>query len=258
MTQHVIGAQLYTVRQYTKTIEDVRETLKKVAQIGYTAVQVSGFGPVDTKEVAQAAEDNGLTICCTHVGWDDFLKDADAVIEKHQAWKCTHPAIGGLWQDKYKGIDGIQVFADELAPVAEKLAKAGMDFSYHNHDHEFWKLPNGKTWLETLYDTIPAAHLKAELDVFWVQAGGADPAAWVRKMAGRQPLLHLKDMVMTEARERHFAPIGEGNMNWPAILDAARDSGVHWMLVEQDDCYGADPFEALATSYKNLRGMGLR
>jgi sugar phosphate isomerase/epimerase len=76
-------------------------------------------------------------------------------------------------------------------------------------------------------------------------------------MAGRQPLLHLKDMVVAN-KEVRFAPVGEGNLNWPAILEAARAAGVEHYVVEQDSSYEADPFDCLATSYRNLVKMGLR
>jgi sugar phosphate isomerase/epimerase len=143
-----------------------------------------------------------------------------------------------------------------LAPIAERLAQAGMDFSYHNHNHELARYGD-KTWLEMLYEQAPPEMLKAELDTYWIQAGGGDPVAWVRRCAGREPVLHLKDMAVTPEREQRMAEIGEGNMNWPAILQAAEESGVEWWLVEQDECYGRDPFESLAISYRNLRAMGL-
>ena len=94
-------------------------------------------------------------------------------------------------------------------------------------------------------------------DIYWIQAGGGDPAAWVTRCAGRQPLLHLKDMAVSPEREQRMAEIGEGNLNWSAILKAAGEGGVEWYLVEQDHCYGRDPFESLAISYHNLVGMGL-
>jgi len=49
MPKGTVGAQLYTVREYTQTLDDLKETLKKVAAAGYTAVQISGFGPIDPK-----------------------------------------------------------------------------------------------------------------------------------------------------------------------------------------------------------------
>jgi sugar phosphate isomerase/epimerase len=253
--ENVLGAQLYTVRAFTQTIEDVAVTLKKVADIGYMAIQISAFGPVDPKEVARLVEDNGLTVAITHMGWSRFQNEPDEVIAVHKMWSCVHTAIGSL-PGEYRSLDGLKRFLDELAPIAERLAQEGMDFSYHNHNHELARYGD-KTWLEMLYEQAPPEMLKAELDTYWIQAGGGDPVAWVRKCAGRQPVLHLKDMAVTPEREQRMAEVGEGNMNWPAILQAAGESGVEWYLVEQDECYGRDPFESLAISYRNLRAMGL-
>ncbi len=255
MAKGIAGAQLYSVREYTKTLDDVKTTLKKVAAAGYKAVQVSGFGPIDPKDVARLMQDNGLTVAATHVAWDRFLNDLDAVIEEHKLWGCKHPAIGGL-PAEYRSADGVQRFKDELTPIAEKLAAEGMDFSYHNHNHELAKY-NGRTWLDILYSEIPASVLKAEIDTYWIQAGGGDPAWWVEQLGRRQPLLHVKDMIVTPEREQRFAEIGEGNLNWPAIMEAAESVGVEYYLVEQDRSYDRDPFESLAISYRNLKAMGL-
>ncbi|NQU42161.1 sugar phosphate isomerase/epimerase [bacterium] len=100
-------------------------------------------------------------------------------------------------------------------------------------------------------------HFKAEIDVYWIQAGGGDPIQWIRKLGKRQPLLHLKDMTMAPGREQRFAEIGEGNMYFKGILEAAEEVGVEFALVEQDKCYDRDPFESLAISYRNLKAMGL-
>lgn len=256
MGKHVVAAQLYSVREYTQTIAGVAASLKKVAEIGYKAVQISGFGPVDAHEVAKLVEDNGLTVASTHVGWDRFTQDLDNLIEEHLLWKCQHPAVGSLPR-QYHSLEGLKRFVDELAPIAAKLANVGMDFSYHNHNHELARY-DGVTWLERLFDATPAEMLKFEIDTYWIQAGGADPAWWIRKCAGREPLLHLKDMTVTPEREQRFAEIGEGNLNWPAILQAAAESGVEWYFVEQDRSYDRDPFESLAISYRNLVKMGLR
>jgi sugar phosphate isomerase/epimerase len=233
----------------------VAETFKKVAEIGYSNVQVSGIGgEVDPKDVARIAQDNGLEISCTHIGFNRFLEDIDGVIEQHQLWNCKHPAIGGLGAE-YHCAEGVKRFIDELRPVAAKLAEAGMDFSYHNHSHELVKYGD-RTWLAMLYEDAPGDVVKAEIDTYWITHGGGDPAAWITKCAGRQPLMHLKDMCITEQREQRFAEIGEGNLNWSAIMAAAEQSGVEYALVEQDRTYDRDPFESLAISYRNLKAMG--
>ncbi|NQU41801.1 sugar phosphate isomerase/epimerase [bacterium] len=254
MAKPALGAQLYTVREFCKTIDDIEKTLEKVREIGYEHIQVSGFGPVDPKDVAKLFEKTGVKCCATHMGWNEFVDKTDEMVEVHQMWNCKHPAIGGLFKG-YEGAEGLKKFIDEMPPVLEKLAAASMDFSYHNHNHELIRIGE-PTWLEALYAQTDPKHLKAEIDVYWIQAGGGDPAQWVRMLGKRQPLLHLKDMTMSAGREQRFAEIGEGNMNFKTILDAAEEVDVEYALVEQDQCYGRDPFESLAISYRNLKAMG--
>ncbi len=259
MANGIAGVQLYSCREFTQTIEGVADTLKKVKDIGYKSVQVSGFGPVDPKDVAKLVADIGLDVGGTHVAWSRFLDDLDAVIEEHKMWNCKHAAIGGLFCEyNYYSAEGLKKFLDELAPVAEKLAAEGIDFSYHNHHHELMKYDLGKTWLQAVYEQASPDMLKAEIDVHWIVAGGGDPAQWVRDIGPRQPLLHLKDFILFgDDKERRFAPIGEGNLNWQAIIEAGEAVNVEYYLVEQDDCYGEDPFECLATSYRNLLALGV-
>ncbi|NLT72594.1 MAG: sugar phosphate isomerase/epimerase [Chloroflexi bacterium] len=255
MKRHVVGAQMYTVREFCQDRAGVRASMEKVAKIGYTAIQVSGFGDVSAKEIGAIAADNGLKIVSSHMDWERFMTDLDGIIEDHQVWDCSHPAIGGIFRG-YEGADGVKRFLDDLAPVALKLASAGMDFSYHNHSHEFAKY-GGVTWFQMMVDGSTAEQLKLEIDTYWVQHGGADPAYWIRYCGKRQPLLHLKDMVITPQREQRFGEIGEGNLNWASIFEAAEEVGVEWFLVEQDRSYERDPFESLAISYRNLKEMGL-
>ncbi len=249
------GAQLYTVREFTKTIDGVADAFKKSREIGYTGVQISAFGDVDPKDVARLVEDNGLTVAATHFGWPEFLEDLDRVIEIHQLWKCRNAAIGGLPKDYYC-LEGVDRFVSELTPVAEKLQAAGIAFSYHNHSHELVRY-DGRTWLERAYSAASGDSLNAELDVYWLVAGGGDPVQWIQNLGGRQPAIHFKDMQVNPDRTQRFAEVGEGNLNWPKIVEACRGADVEWALVEQDQCYGKDPYECLATSYRNMREMGI-
>ncbi len=265
MSKPILGAQLYSLRNYCKTLEDTVKTLEKVKAIGYTAIQLSGVAPMkdDPMGLAQAIRESGLTACCTHTNYDQLLNDTDTAIANHKAWGVRHVAIGSLPTQYAMDQAGIDAFVADIRKFLPKLQAEGMDFSYHNHSFEFFKLPDGRTWLQSLYETAPADVLKAELDVHWVTAGGGSPAAWIRGLGARQPLLHLKDFIMhrktAENRwdvERRFAPIGSGNLDWPEVFKAAEEVGVEYMLVEQDDCYGADPFGEMEKSYNFVRSFG--
>jgi hypothetical protein len=115
MKERVVAAQMYTVREFCKDLEGVKTSMEKVAEIGYTAVQVSGFGDVSAREVGKIAADNGLTIASSHMNWERFMTDLDGIIEEHQIWNCKHPAIGGIFRG-YEGVEGVKRFLDDLAP----------------------------------------------------------------------------------------------------------------------------------------------
>ena len=122
---------------------------------------------------------------------------------------------------------------------------------YHNHDFE-WEKYGNKRMIEYLQDEFP--QIGFILDTYWVQAAGGDSAAWLTKLSGRIPVIHFKDMSWFN-NSRRMAEVMEGNLNWPAIFAACGPAGVEYAMVEQDDCNGKDPFEALRTSFNNLKGV---
>jgi len=251
-----LGVQMYTLRKYCQDADGLDDALRRVREIGYRSVQVSGIGPIPAGQVADLCARHELEIGGTHVAWERFLNDLDTVIVEHRLWNCRHAAIGMIPPADYLSLEGLDRFLAELAPVAERLAEHGIDFSYHNHAHEFLHF-EGRPWLAHLLERAPAELLKVELDTHWVAAGGGDPAAWITACSGRMPLLHLKDFKVNGEFKRIFAPVGDGNLNWPAILAAAAAQPIDYYFVEQDTCYGEDEFACLRRSYEFLRAQGL-
>ena len=253
MAASQLAAQLYTVRDFTNTPADIATTMKKVKQLGYDAVQCSALGVIDAHELKRIVDGEGLTICATHTDYDRMRDEPQAVIDEHNLWGCKHAAIGGLPQE-YRSAEGYARFAKEASEVGKRLAEGGLTFSYHNHSFELEKF-NGRTGLELLYEESDPKYFNSELDTYWIQHGGGDPAAWIRKLKGRADIIHLKDMAM-DGRTQLFAEVGEGNLNWSAILDACKEADVEWYIIEQDTCQ-RDPFESLGISLRNLKEMGL-
>lgn len=254
MAGSAIAAQLYTVRQFTQTPADIAKTLRKVREIGYEAVQVSAFGPIDKKELRRILDAEGLCCASTHIKFEEMRDDTSRVADEHKLLGCDYPAIGGM-PASYRNPAGFHQFARDASDVAARLAEHGLTFGYHNHSFELQRLDD-RTGLDILIDESDPKTVTFEIDTYWIQHGGGCPAAWVRKVAGRIPLLHLKDMAILDG-EQVMAEVGEGNLDWPGILSAARESGVRWYFVEQDVCQ-RDPFDSLAMSLRNLRRMGLR
>ena len=255
MSNSVIAAQLYTLRNYLKTPEDIAETLKKVKEIGYDAVQVSGMGPIEPSSLKEICDKEGLTICATHISFDRMKNDFDAVVKEHKLWDCKYVGLGSMPKEfREKGKEGYMEFAKEASRIAKKLADNGLQFIYHNHKFEFEKF-DGLTGLDILFNESDKETFGFEIDTYWVQAGGADPVVWIKKMEGRMGVVHFKDMTI-QNDEQIMAEVGEGNLNWPDIIKACKEIGVKWYAVEQDRCQ-RDPFESLAISLKNMKKMGL-
>lgn len=252
----VIGAQLYTLREHMKTPADMAKTLQRVREIGYEAVQLSAHGPIEDAEMKKLVDDAGLFVAATHEKYDAIRDETQKIIDKLQLWECPNTALGGLPKD-FRNPEGYAAFARECVEPARTLKAAGIQFGYHNHSFELERLPDGRTALQTIAEESDPDAVAFEIDTYWIQHGGGDPAECLRTFAGRVPFIHVKDMVYVPPDGPTFCEVGEGNMNWPAILAAAKEAGVRWYLVEQDRCAG-DPFEALQQSYKNLRKMGLQ
>jgi len=253
MTATKIGAQLYTLRDYMKTPQDIAKTLHELKKIGYQAVQVSGIGPIEPKELKKILDGEGLLACATHTGYKRLLEDIEAVIEEHKILGASHVACPGLPSELHNG-EGYKKVAKELSQAGKILKENGLTLSYHNHHIEFEKYGD-KVGLEILFDESDPEYLQAEIDTYWVQYGGGDPAAWCRRLKGRLPLLHLKDMGVKEGKQI-MTEVGEGNLNWEAILNACEEAGTQWYLVEQDVCQ-RHPLESLKISLENMKRMGL-
>jgi sugar phosphate isomerase/epimerase len=182
------------------------------------------------------------------------MEDVDGLIADHKTLGCSLPGTGGIGGD-LRNAEGYRKFAAAVESAGGRLAKAGMTFIYHNHSAEFMKF-DGRTAIEIMAEASPK-HMGFELDVCWVQSGGADPAALIRKLGSRVPTIHCKDLGIGKDGKPHSMPVGRGNLNWPAILAAARDVGVKWLVVEvEDEHEKGDPFESLRVSIENLRKWG--
>ncbi len=248
-----ISAQLYTIREFCKTPEDIATSLAKVAGIGYESVQVSGIGEIDPHDLRKICDDNGLTICATHIPYADMVNDAQAVIDKHNILGCRYPGIGGMDADYKK--DGKYVeFAQDASEVAKTLAAAGHIFVYHNHSWEFEKIDH-RIVMDIFAEEGDPNYFMFELDTYWVAHGGGSPVAWINKLADRLPIIHFKDMTMI-GREQIMTEIGEGNLDWPGIVEACEAAGVEYYIVEQDTCQ-RDPFESLEISFNNIKSWGV-
>ena len=248
------AAQLYTVRDHCKTAADLQSSLKKVADMGYEGVQVSAVDAflteVSATELRKWLKDLGLTCCSTHRPWDRLLNHLDEEIEIHQILGCD---IIGIGMGPKHCIDGgpndWREWLAAVDPIVMRLARDDMFFAYHNHAIEF-EMKDGERAIDILVSESNP-YLQFILDTYWVVHAGADCVDWIQQIRGRIDVVHLKDKSVV-GWDTRYAPVGEGNLAWHSILPALHSSGTMWGVVEQDECYGEDPFDCLDRSLKYL------
>ena len=246
-----IAAQLYNAREYCKTPADIEASLRKAKSIGFDVIQVSGFGPCDPELLAAWVKEIGLEVCLTHIPWLRLADPAELkkVIAEHKKLGCPLIGLGSRPGDVYPNTyEGWTRFIKKAKEITTQIKGEGLDFSYHNHDFEYerWK---GVTAMDRLIEEVP--ELCITLDVFWVQAGGANPSKYIKKLEGRIKVIHFKDFRIVN-RARQFAEIGLGNLDWDEIIPLCKSTGVSCAAIEQDADWLVDPFESLAISREFL------
>lgn len=250
-----IGLILYTLRDYLKTKDDIARTFEKIKTIGYNNVEITSCGAVSNTELAKLLKDNELNAVSTHSSFDRMKNDFDRIVDEHREIGCSHMCVGSMPGDMRGKKEGYIEFAKQASEVGLRLAEVGMSFGYHNHNFEFHHF-DGVSGQQLFMDHGDPKGFQFEIDTYWVQAGGADPALWIEKAAGRVPTVHMKDMLMLDGNQV-FAEVGVGNLNWPAVLAACKKAGAKYLIVEQDRCY-RDHFESIAASIKNMKSWGLK
>lgn len=270
-----VAIQVYSVRD--DAAADMMGTLKKIAEMGYDGVEFAGFYGYGAEEIRAQLDTLGLKAVSSHVPFATLKSDLKATCEYHKILGCKYIAVPYLEPGDRPGTEAWPKTIADILEIGKYLSGEGIQLLYHNHDFEFTKV-DGKYALDMLYDAVPEEFLKTELDTCWVKFAGEDPAAYVRKYAGRAPVVHLKDFYVEGALKDaatpyalinadgtdsgakrstfEFRPVGHGIQNFPEILAASKDAGAEWVVVEQDMSPTRPPMEAAKMSREYLRSIG--
>lgn len=244
-----LGVQLYTVRDFMQTEEDVRETFRKLKALGYDQAQTAGCA-IPYEVFGQLAKEEGIEIVGTHDNFQLMCDDFDAALKNHQALNTMYMGVGIL--NKHTAAE-YEEFVKKANIVGEKLAPYGGRFTYHNHSHEFAALDDGRKGWNILVEGLNPETTSFVLDTYWIANAGGDVINWINKLSGRVDILHLKDKSVTpKSQNTYICEIGVGNLNWDGIIEAAHKAGVKYFVVEQDTCPG-DPFDSLKISAEFIR-----
>ena len=226
-----IAVQMYTLRDHG-TLD---EQLAAVEAAGVTAVETVGFQDSTAEELKALLDAHGIEAISSHVQLADLRSDLDAVVAFNKALGNDTIVMPYLAEDMRPTDEaGWAALGEELGGIATALEAEDMTLGYHNHDFEMVEI-GGRTALEVLFDAA-GPDLMAELDLAWIARGGLDPAEYLDRFDGRIFAVHAKDNAPEgEAPdERGFKALGEGVLDFDAILPAAEEAGTEWYIIEHD------------------------
>lgn len=243
MTTIPIGLQTYTVR--LQMADDPEGTLRQLATMGYDGLETFGGTtglPLSTRPLL---DELGLGVFGIHIGLAQLEEDVEGTAEYCHALGTEYVTIAYTSPEVHRDVPSL---AGRLNELGRRLRQEGITLSYHNHGAELEPYRD-TTVLAALLDATDGDTVMAELDVCWLKAGGVDPVEYLRRYAGRIPLVHMKDMTPDGVP----ADVGDGVLDMAAILRAAIEGGARYLIAENDN--PPNPLESARRSLDALRAL---
>jgi sugar phosphate isomerase/epimerase len=226
-----IAVQMYTLRDHG-TID---EQLAAVQAAGVTAVETVGTHDMEAMALKALLDEHGIEAISTHAQIADLRADLDGVVAFNRTLGNDVITVPWLPEDERPtDAAGWTALGEELAGFSAELRAQDMVLAYHNHDFEMAEY-DGRTAMEIMMEAA-GPEVMAELDLAWVTRGGLDPVEYLGRFDGRIFAIHAKDNAPEgeAADERGFKALGEGTLDWAAILPAAEEAGTQWYIIEHD------------------------
>ncbi|AMJ57271.1 MULTISPECIES: sugar phosphate isomerase/epimerase [Stenotrophomonas] len=246
--QPPIAVQMYTLRN----AGSLDQQLKIVHDAGVRAVETVGTQNVSAAELKQLLDRYSIKAISSHVQLGELRTGLDGVVDFNRSIGNTTLVVPYLVEkDRPTDAAGWTALGQELGQIAKQVRAKGMRLAYHNHNFELVDF-NGRTGLELLF-AAAGPDLQTELDLAWVARAGLDPAVMLGKFRGHVFAVHAKDNAAKGQAEDEggFAAVGQGVLDWNAILPAAAAAGVQWYIIEHDK--PREPAKVIQTGADYLR-----
>jgi sugar phosphate isomerase/epimerase len=234
-----IGLQLYSLRgEFTR---NVPATVEKVRDFGFKIVETAGTYNLSPAKFRELLDKNGLKAVSGHFPFERYRDDVQGLAKDAKILGLEY--VGCAWVPHEGDFDEKECRAaiEVFNRAGQELKKQDLKFFYHAHGYEF--APHGDgTFMDLIMRETTPENVRFEMDIFWVMHPGHDPVKWFEKYPKRWELVHLKDMkksvktgVFTGKSDvTNDVPLGTGQMDWPAILGAAKKAGVKYYFIEDE------------------------
>jgi sugar phosphate isomerase/epimerase len=258
---NTLGLQLWSLRaQLTASLP---EGMAEVKKLGFTQVESAGTYKHPAKELRDLADANGIKFVGAHIPYGELQNDLAGSIAQAKTLGASYIIVAWVPHDGEFTVAQARAAVANFNTWGAALKKEGLGFGFHTHGYEFKPLADGTSAFDIMMNETNPDLVFCEMDVFWVVNAGLDPVKLLQKYPGRFKAFHIKDMrkgAPTGLYEGH-APasdnviVGQGSMDWPAIIEQGRKSGVQYFFIEDET---SDPVGNIPPSITYLAPLGLK
>ena len=265
----------------TSSEAQARQTLHRIKAAGYDGLELNRFmihpSSLMVRMMTRAAgmptgnggkldwhallSDSGLAVASLHADLGSLEREADAVIEEAKSFGTDTVVITGMYRFDYSDEASVRELAARLNRAGEQLKQQGIRLLYHNHNVELLPVRPGLRAYEILIGDTGENYVNFEFDSYWFTDGGADAAAWMKKLGSRMKLWHINDRgsrqngpAMTPILKCDSMELGTGNMDLDGLWRIAAENGVGSVVLESHrNWIDKDPVKSLELSARWLR-----
>jgi hypothetical protein len=249
-----LGFQASSLKAYLTTPSEVRTTFGKLREMGYRHLQLQWIAPaVPLNVTAEALHETGLTCIATQDSFQEVQNNFDYFLSMNQLWGSKSLCISTIPKELMTP-EGLQLFADKMTRMAERLGEHGIGLSFHPLWFNYASI-DGISAVDRVMDMLPQ-HVKLTLCVLQAVRAKTDTIALLEQYSGRVEICHFKDYALTAAGEEYLVPVGQGLIDWPPIFEACHRTGVSWGLTEQES-WQKDAFLCAQESFDYITENGI-
>lgn len=242
-----LAIQLYSVRE--QMAQDMDMTFAAVAAAGFREVEAAALPKRTAREIRMSLDKAGLRCVSAHHGFGDLAAHFDELVayDAELGAKyviCSSPgrrtsATASTGGSRALTLDDWHYNAEKFDEFGDKAAKAGIQFGYHNHIHEF-DVADGVLPYEELLKRTDPKKVSFELDCGWARVAGHDPVQLMQNHPNRFSMLHVKDFHLKDVApgpnyESKVTELGRGDIDYkPVFAQAKKNQNIRHAFVEQE------------------------
>ena len=246
-----LGVQTYTFRRSIGN--DPAKVLDTIKKLGFTEIE-GGGGRMHPADFKKLCDERGISIPSTGAGYEDLVNKIDSVVWRAKTLGARYVMCAWIpHQNNVLTFENAKKAVEDFNKAGKILKENGLTFSYHAHGYEFQPYEDG-TLLDYMFKNTNPEYVSFQMDIFWIQFGGGDPVALLKKYGSRWKMMHLKDMRKGTRKDltgltsvENDVTLNTGELDLPAILKEAKRIGIkHYFIEDESSNYATQVPQSIA------------